>query len=663
MHNHIILLRNMRFIICRRILFIISLISCCTVRAQEEKEFNIDSELYSYFQRCQENVGDAKVLHMADTLSRMSEKKGDQRMRAVALTLKLDYYYFKGDKEDSIIHYTKVVKEFAEKTNQLKYYYFAWNNRLILYYLKTGKSNVALYEAQKMLKDAQKRDSKIGLLYCYNSLYQIYEIKDLKSLAIKYCLKGIELAETYHLDDYNISTAYTEVAKYYINQGNISKALEMLKKAEATANASTHAFSAKLGYVHYYLAINNPEAAWNKLQEAKALVEGDKKLEIYKKLYYEDEAFYYKQTRQYQKALAATDKQIEEERRLNECALQSGHYRTKGEIYRAMGRKALATDFFYKYILLEDSIRQNNEEQSISGFATLVDMERLNAEKKELALQAREKELHNKQLFIILLVSLLLFVVLFLYHENRLNKWLLHSKEELKEAKNAAEAASQMKTSFIQSISHEIRTPLNSIVGFSQILGDRYQGDPETKVYASIIEENSNNLLRLITDVLELSDLDKTGMMPADTMTNINDCCKSSVDNIREYVREGVNLYFKPDREEFLVKSNPERVIQVLVHLLHNAAKFTPSGSITLAYSVMKEEQKICFTVTDTGPGIPSEKQEAVFSRFAKLDAYSQGTGLGLSICRGVADKLGGSLTLDSKYTKGCRFVFIIPYS
>lgn len=136
-----------------------------------------------------------------------------------------------------------------------------------------------------------------------------------------------------------------------------------------------------------------------------------------------------------------------------------------------------------------------------------------------------------------------------------------------------------------------------------------------------------------------------------------------SVDNIRKDVQEGVELHFQPAREEFIVKSNPERIMQVLVNLLHNAAKFTPSGDITLAYNIMKEGQRICFTITDTGPGIPLEKQEAVFSRFAKLDSYSQGTGLGLSICRGIADKLGGSLTLDSKYTKGCRFVFIIPYS
>lgn len=649
--------------IFQRILFVTSLIFCCTVYAQEEKEFNIDRALYSYYQYCQENVGNSNILHMADTLYRMSEKKGDLRMQAVALTLKLDYHYFRGEDEDSIIYYTNVVKEFAEKTNQLKYYYFVWNNRLILHYLKTGKSNIALYEAQEMLKDAQEKDSKIGLLYCYSSLYQIYEIKDLKNLAIEYCLKGIELTEIYHVENYNIATSYVEVAKYYINQKKLAEALEMLKKAEATINASTHLLSVKLGYVHYYLATGNAAEAWKILQEAKKLIEEDKKLDIYKKLYYENEFFYYKQTQQYQKALEAADEQIREEQRLNEHALRSSHYRMKGEIYQAMGRRELAADYLAKYILLEDSVRQSNEELSVSEFATLVNMERLNSEKKELELQAQKKELHNKQLLIISLVTLLVFVFIFLYRENRLNKRLLHSEEELRKAKNIAEAASRMKTLFIQSMSHEIRTPLNSIVGFSQILGDRYQDDPDTKVYASIIEENSNNLLRLITDVLELSDLDKTGSMPADILTNINDCCKLSMDNIRQDIQEGVELYFQPAYEQFIVQSNPERIMQVLVNLLHNAAKFTSSGSITLAYSVVKEEHKISFTITDTGPGIPLEKQEAVFGRFAKLDSYSQGTGLGLSICQGIAEKLGGSLSVDSKYTKGCRFVFILPYS
>lgn len=647
----------------QRILFIIPFVLCSTVCAQEEKEFNVDRVLYSYYQHCQENVDDPAVLLMADSLYQMSDKKGDLRMQAVALTLKLDHYYFKGEKEDSIIYYTNAVKEFAEKTNQLKYYYFAWNNRLILFYMKTGQSSVALYEAHEMLRDAQKRDSKIGLLYCYNSLFQIYEIKNLKSLAIEYCLKGIELTETYKVDNYNLSTSYTEVAKYYVDQDHLSQALEMLKKAEATANASTHVLSAKLGYMYYYLAMGDPRNAWKLLQEARTLIEQDKKLDIHKKLYFENEFFYYKHTKQYQRALEAADKLIAAEQRLNEHALKSSHYRMKGEIYQAMGRNELANDYLTKYILLEDSIRHKNEEQSISGFATLVNMERLNSEKKELMLQAQRRELHNKQLLIFSLITLLFFVFIFLYRENRLNKRLLHSEEELRKARNVAEAASQMKTMFIQSMSHEIRTPLNSIVGFSQILGDRYQDDPDTKIYASIIEENSNNLLRLITDVLELSDLDKTGWIPADILTNINDCCQLSADSISSDVQDGVQLSFQPACEQLIVKSNPERIMQVLINLLHNAAKFTLKGSITLTYSVMENERKICFSITDTGSGIPLEKQEAIFDRFAKLNSYSQGTGLGLSICRGIAEKLGGSLKVDPKYTKGARFEFVIPYS
>ena len=191
----------MRTIPSRRILFVISFILCCTVCAQEEKEFNVDSELYSYFQRCQENVGDSKVLHMADTLYWMSEKKGDQRMQAVALTLKLDHYYFKGDEEDSIIHYTKVVKEFAEKTNQPKYYYFVWSKRLINYYIKQYQDNTALYEANKMMKEAEQEKYPAGIANGYNILSSIYQAKGLSRLAAENREKEIENASAMSIVD------------------------------------------------------------------------------------------------------------------------------------------------------------------------------------------------------------------------------------------------------------------------------------------------------------------------------------------------------------------------------------------------------------------------------------------------------------------------------
>ena len=132
-----------------------------TAKAQKEAEtFNVDSTLYEYYQRCQEYLLEPVVLNMSDTLFRMAGERQDERMQAVAIATQLDYYYFQGTNEDSVIHYTNKVKEFAKATHQPKYYYFAWANRLITYYLKTSRTNIALYEVQNMLKEAQKEDDK-----------------------------------------------------------------------------------------------------------------------------------------------------------------------------------------------------------------------------------------------------------------------------------------------------------------------------------------------------------------------------------------------------------------------------------------------------------------------------------------------------------------------
>lgn len=134
-----------------------------TAKAQKEAEtFNVDSTLYEYYQRCQEYLLEPVVLNMSDTLFRMAGERQDERMQAVAIATQLDYYYFQGTNEDSVIHYTNKVKEFAKATHQPKYYYFAWANRLITYYLKTSRTNIALYEVQNMLKEAQEEDDKTG---------------------------------------------------------------------------------------------------------------------------------------------------------------------------------------------------------------------------------------------------------------------------------------------------------------------------------------------------------------------------------------------------------------------------------------------------------------------------------------------------------------------
>ena len=644
-------------------------------KAQKEAEvYNVDSSLYAYYQRCQERLLEPVVLSMSDTLFRMATGQNDQRMQAVALSTRLDYYYYQANNEDSIIFYTNKVKQFAKEIQQSKYYYFAWANRLILYYLKTGRSNIALYEAEKVLKEAQAEDNKTGLMYCYNIMSQIYTIKNFDVMASEWRVKEIELTEKYKLENYNISNTYAQLANYYITHHQPEPALEALEKAVKTANSASHKILAKLTYVEYYSEFKDFSAAEKMLKECRELFDQDKRLDSLKKRFYRTEAFYYQRSKQFVKALEAVEKQKTEEQRLNEYAMSSGQYRLKGEIYRQMGRPDEAVKFLKKYIEVDDSLKIANEQLASSEYATLLNVEKLNAEKKELMLRTKEKELSNKTTLIFSLIILLAILFLFLYRESRLNRRLkaseselrnkneelTYSREELRKARDQAEATSQMKTTFIQSMSHEIRTPLNSIIGFSQVLSDHY-GNEETKEFVNIIKANTDDLLRLVTDVLALSELDQYNKLPTNIQTDINMICQLSIEVAKMQKQDTVEFLFKPEREKLIILSNPERISQLLANLAHNAIKFTTHGSIELTYSVLEAENKLEISVTDTGIGIPKEKQEKVFERFYKMNSFSQGTGLGLSISRTIAEKLGGSLHIDSSYTDGCRMVLTLP--
>ena len=234
-------------------------------------------------------------------------------------------------------------------------------------------------------------------------------------------------------------------------------------------------------------------------------------------------------------------------------------------------------------------------------------------------------------------------------------------KRELMVAKEKAETSDQLKSAFLANMSHEIRTPLNSIVGFSQILSSYFSDSDDTKEYAHIIEQNSTNLLQLVNDVLDLSYLDGERDIPAQTIADITGVCQTCIDQVRFKLKPDVQLIFTPERENFTMQTNPDRISQILMNLLQNAAKFTREGSITLTYHIREEEKIILFSITDTGIGIPADKQETVFERFTKLDSFVPGTGLGLSISRMIAEKMGGTLIVDSTYTTGCRFILTLP--
>lgn len=226
-----------------------------------------------------------------------------------------------------------------------------------------------------------------------------------------------------------------------------------------------------------------------------------------------------------------------------------------------------------------------------------------------------------------------------------------------------ADEASHMKSSFIADMSHEIRTPLNAIAGFSELLIDETTDPKEKKEYSAIIQNNTDLMLTLINDVLDLSKM-KTGDMSFHLQKiPLEDCCRKALDSIRQGVREGVALKFTPAPERILVNTDAMRLQQLVTNFLTNAIKFTEKGEINLAYTLEDDRKHVRIAVTDTGTGVPPEKQAEIFKRFEKLDDYKSGTGLGLSICSYIAEHLSGpdNIFLDTSYTSGARFVFIHP--
>ena len=142
---------------------------------------------------------------------------------------------------------------------------------------------------------------------------------------------------------------------------------------------------------------------------------------------------------------------------------------------------------------------------------------------------------------------------------------------------------------------------------------------------------------------------------------DVVDLCREALATVDISTKTGNQFKFDCHLEHFLLDIDPQRLKQVIINLLSNASKFTNHGIITLAFWIDEVAQEACFSVTDTGCGIPAEKQNHVFQRFEKLNEYAQGTGLGLAICKLIVEKGGGRIWVDPAYTTGARFVFTIP--
>lgn len=333
--------------------------------------------------------------------------------------------------------------------------------------------------------------------------------------------------------------------------------------------------------------------------------------------------------------------------------------------------------------LLENYIKLNAADH-YKELQILYDLENLRSKNNNLEIEKRETEIEFHRNWIITgigAIILLLAILLIVYKSyvktksltlklESSNEMLRKERDNLEKAKkelvksaDLAINAEQQKNDFINNISHEIKQPLDAIVEYSQLIVDNTRnGNKHLDNFASMVSLNSDLLMTLVNDILDTSMLENGKMTINVRPASVNQICTMAINSTAKLVNKNVTLKYlnenDPDRPIF---TDQQRVEQVLLNLISNAAKFTSEGSITLEYDINTLKHELRFIVTDTGIGIPKGKEETIFKRFEKLDPYAQGTGLGLHISRLIAQLLGGSIRLDTTYHSGARFIFTIP--
>ncbi len=258
-----------------------------------------------------------------------------------------------------------------------------------------------------------------------------------------------------------------------------------------------------------------------------------------------------------------------------------------------------------------------------------------------------------------------------------LNQELINSINDLKSvnielvsAKIKAEESDKLKSAFLANMSHEIRTPINAIMGFSEFLLDSNLPKENLESFVHIINSSCQNLMSIISDVLDISKIEANQISidykPININTFMNDLFET-YEKLIEGKQIQVRLLYSPNRPKdfFLLKSDENRIKQALCNLLNNAIKFTKEGKIEFGYKI--KEKFVEFYVKDTGIGVAPENQAIIFQRFRQVETSNNrefgGNGLGLSISKALVEKLGGNIYLTSELGKGSTFTFTIPYS
>lgn len=384
-----------------------------------------------------------------------------------------------------------------------------------------------------------------------------------------------------------------------------------------------------------------------------------------KDMYFVTSAYYYQRIGDNERALERVDSAIVNSRKKQLSTLLPERLLWKAQTLRQCGRLEEALDTYELYVSAYDSIFNAASQQRLNEIEASYGMERIKAENAEMKLKSHQAG----AIWGCVVFTLVFLICIYWLRNSRKEKKMLRKEMKLQADVLAAEertlASEKMKASFIQSIVRELRTPLTAINSATELILDDTLDASSKQELGPIVKTNAMHLNSLVDYMLEVSELDSGLVKNTEEMelANVSDMCRMEVKRIseREMKPEVTYQLDLPDDEHCLINLHKRYFSMMIYALISNAHKFTEQGVITICCKVL--DDRLEFSIADSGKGIPAGQEEWIFERFTKIDPYSSGTGLGLYLCRLITERVKGKIWLDTTYTKGAKFVFIMPCS
>lgn len=540
--------------------------------------------------------------------------------------------------------------------SQRYYTYFELERILIKSSLFRGEIRMAIAQSDQMYSKARALAYPFGNALALNAMGEVYSYTGRLREAGAAYEESLRLLDGMDGEDVHIRMLLVELIDYNLRIRNVNGALRYLARLNLypedrlsplelamrhISNASCQLFKGDLKAASHCLAQIGQ-------LETQLIPEIRQYLLII-------DARYLVATREHEAALTAYNDFLQTEyARINHNIYKEALLE-KADLLVKMGNKEEAYGQYGKVFSYIKTSFEKNYPKEIDRLCT-----RFQAD--QLAYQNERDRIVSMRFYLAgIIVSVLFLIFLLVLGWKKIFR-LKHSQMRQEAMKEKAVQAIQRKNMFLSNMSHEVRTPLNAIVGFSAVLTDEDESfdDESRREFSEIIKVNSFQLLKLINDILDFSDFENDNITFNIRTHDAVKLCNEVVETVMASRKLEVEMRFDTDLSVLMLDTDDARLRQVLINLLVNAAKFTEQGSIVLELK-MADADTALFSVTDTGCGIPPEKQHLIFERFEKLNDFVQGSGLGLSICQLIVKYMNGKLWVDSGYTRGARFCFTHP--